>query len=468
MKIIKFITILSIVSLIYCQTQPINSAQAFEFEPNDIINDNELTDYNSMSLADIQEFLDNQPGVLKSLQTMDTLGNEKTAAEIIHIAALTYIINPKWIIATLQKEQSLITNPTPGQKDLDWAMGYAICDSCSKDDPALQKFKGFGMQIDRATARIRYYFDHPNDFGIKVGYMYNIDGRDVLPFNQATANLFIYTPHLHGNYNFWIIWNRWFSKIFPDGTLVRMSGDAGVWLIQNGKRRPFLTKTALMSRYDSTKIIEISRNDLLRYEIGYPLKYPNYSLLKSPAGIIYLLVNDEKKEIESADVFKTIGYNPEEVMEVTDEELSYYQDGRKITLDSIYPQGALVQDIKSGGVFYVEDGIKYPIIAKEILNNNFKNYKLTKLSSEELDKYVKAANGMKLIDGTLIQIKGDNKVYVISNGQKRWIANESTFNQLGYKWVNIITVSDKVAALHGEGEAIDSLTSNDTQIATIN
>lgn len=467
MKTIKFLTILNLFVFAIFPVFPQESASAMEFEPNDIISDGELQDYSTMDLAAIQEFLNNQNGILDNFQSADNLGIARLAAEIIFNASQTYKINPKWILATLQKEQSLVTNPSPSQKNIDWAMGYAVCDSCSTDDPALAMFRGFGMQVDRATYRIRYYYEHPDEFNFKMGKLSSVDGSDVLPFNQATANLFNYTPHLHGNYNFWNIWNRWFAKIYPDGTLVQQEGVDEVWLIANGLRRKFWSKSALLSRFSDSKIIKVSRNDLQRYEIGYPIKYPNYSLLKSPAGTIYLIVNNEKKEIESAEVFRAIGYNEDEVIDVTDEELSYYDEGRKITLNSLYPQGALLQDKKTGGVFYVEDGIKYPIWAKEVLAINYKkNYKIIKVSSDELDKYVTAANGVKLRDGTVIKLKEDPKVYIISNGQARWIANEITFNQLGYNWRDIVTVNDKVFNLHPLGDDLDLVLPAENKIAS--
>jgi len=465
-KIKVSIILIVVLCLIISPFLTVKRAAALDFQPNDIISDYELQDYTSMDLDDIVEFLNNQEGILKDLKTNDYLGIQRSATEIIFNAAQSYQINPKWILATLQKEQSLITNPSPSQKNIDWAMGYAVCDSCTLDDPLVSMFKGFGTQVDRATWRIRYYYQNPQKFNFQIGKLSLIDDRDVLPYSQATANLFNYTPHLHGNYNFWNIWERWFAKIYPDGSLLRQIGDTGVWLIQNGLRRPIWSKATLISRFGEAKIIEVTKNDLQRYTTGYPIKYPNYSLLKSPIGKIYLIVNNEKKEIESEEVFKTIGYNPEEVIEVSDEELAYYEDGRKITLDSVYPQGALLQDKNTGGVFYVEDGIKYPILSKDILKTNYKNYKLTTVGSEELDKYITAANGVKLRDGSLMKLAGDSKVYVISNGNRRWIANESTFNQLGYKWKDIISVSEKVLNLHPEGDSLDMLLPADSEIAS--
>ncbi len=464
MKISKiFLFLLVLVTL---TLSPLGAAKAFEFDPADIISDGELNDYESMDLSAISEFLNNQDGILKNTVTADNLGISRMASEIIYNASQSYKINPKWILATLQKEQSLVTNPGPSQRNIDWAMGYAVCDSCSTDDPQVAMFKGFGTQVDRGTWRIRYYYDHPTDFNFLPGKVSTIDGQVVVPLNQSTANLYNYTPHLHGNINFWTIWNRWFAKIFPDGTIVKQADDTKIYLIADGQRRLFWSKLALTSRFSNANIIEISRNDLQRYEEGFPIKYANFSLLRSPAMKIYLIVNNEKKEIESSEVFKAIGYNEDEVIDVTDEELSFYEDGRAITMSSLYPQGALLQDKITGGVFYVEDGIKYPVWSKDVLAINYnKKYKTVKVSTEELDKYVTAANGLKIRDGVLVKSPSDSKVYVISNGTRRWIANESTFNQLGYSWKDIMDISDKVLSLHPEGESLDLLIPN-TTIAT--
>ena len=62
------------------------------------------------------------------------------------------------------------------------------------------------------------------------------------------------------------------------------------------------------------------------------------------------------------------GYNPDEVVMSTQAELAFYKEGREITESLLYPTGALVQNKDNGGVFFVEDGIKYPIMSKEILN----------------------------------------------------------------------------------------------------
>lgn len=464
-KLNLLIFLLALVALILF---PLGQVKAFDFDPSDIISDGELTDYQSMDLSAITEFLNNQDGILKTYVTTDYSGTQRLAAEIIYNAAQTYKINPKWILATLQKEQSLVTNDTPSSKNVDWAMGYAVCDSCSTDDPQVAMFKGFGTQVDRGTWRMRYYYDHPDDFNFAPGKTCTIDGQVVVPNNQSTANLYNYTPHLHGNFNFWNIWQRWFAKIFPDGTLIKQTDTKQVYLISDGKARPFATNLALITRYPFSKIIEVAKNDLERFNIGDTIKFANFSLVSSPAKDIYLITGLEKKKIASNEVFKKIGYNKDEVIKVSDADLALFEDARDITVDNLYPTGALLQDKKTGGVFYVEDGIKYPVWSKDVLKINYgKSYKVVKTTSKELDKYITAANGLKLRNGVLIKTKDDSKVYVISNGERRWIANESTFDQLGYDFHDIYTITDKVMSLHPVGDNIDLLIPT-TSIATNN
>ena len=129
----------------------------------------------------------------------------------------------------------------------------------------IQKFKGFGRQVDRAAWRNRYYIEHPNEFKWQVGETYTIDDTDVTMYNQATVNLYTYTPHIHGNYNFWKLWNTWFLVRYPDGSLLKLKDEPGIWLIKNGQRRAFLSKGAFLSRYDPNKVLIVGRNDLAQY-----------------------------------------------------------------------------------------------------------------------------------------------------------------------------------------------------------
>lgn len=431
-----------------------NLALAATFNPNNIIADNDLVDSQTMSTARIQKFLQDKGGSLANYQINDPWGNLKTAAQIIFDASQYYIINPQFLLVTLQKEQSLITDPTPSQDQLDWATGFGVCDSCSKDDPAIQQYKGFFNQVNWTARRNRYYIDTAGQWNFQVGGTYLIDGVSVTMENQATVNLYTYTPHLHGNQVFWTLWTKWFTKKYPDGSLLQVQGQPGVYLIQYGLKRPFFSKAALVSRFDLKKIIFVSKNDLDAYETGLPIKFPNFSLLRSPAGKIYLIDNDQKRYIESPEVFRQIGFNQDEVINVTDQDLASYTDGQTISLKSVYPIGVLLQSKQTGGISYVENGVKHSIMSKEILKSRFPNDKWITVDEASIGQY-QIGEPVKFKDGDLVSYRGASSVYVISNGERRPIASKAVFDSLGYQWSNIIWTTERAVLVHEPGEIID-------------
>jgi hypothetical protein len=444
---------------------PIAPVTAAEFNQNNIISDFELEDSTSLSQDAIQRFLENKGSFLAQF-TEVVEGVRKPASQIIFEEAQLYQMSPKVILAMLQKEQSLITDSSPSQNQLDWATGFGVCDSCSKSDPRLAPLKGFYNQVSGFAEKIRvnYLRDLKSLGRTLTGWgpgrtKKTLDDYSITPVNNATAVLYTYNPWRGGgrigaNFNFWRIWQRYFVREYPDGTLLQEKGDPGVWLLQNGKRRPFTSRTALYSRYDPNRIIQVSKNELEKYEIGAQIKFANYSLLRAPWGTVYLLVDDTIRGIASLEVFRTIGFNPEEVIEVEASELDSYSIGKNITISSAYPTGGLLQDNSTGAVFYVQDGEKQGIIDRTILANNFKNQKPTPVHQEELNQYPYTGR-LKLIDGTIILSEESPAVYVISDGKRRPVISGEAFEKLGFSWDEIISVPQRVIDLHPLGDPLD-------------
>jgi hypothetical protein len=433
----KYFTIFLILAFLL----PCIGANALEFDPGYIISDNDLTDHTSMSYSEIQSFLNKKSGTLAKFSTEDKDGKTKSAAEIIFNSAYDNQVNPKFLLTMLQKEQSLIEDSSPSAKQYDWAMGYAVCDSCSMDDPRIQKFKGFGKQVDEAAGAQRWYIENAgNGIAKEAGTTYSIDGQNITMTNQATANLYTFTPHIHGNYNFWKIWHQWFTQDYPAGTLMKAYEESTVYLIEDGFRKRFANWSALISRYDPKLIVEVSKTEIDKYEDGNPIQFSNYSLLESAFGNKFLLVDNKLRKFESDEVVRRIGYNPEEFETIQVTDFKYYEKGEPINLESIYPAGALLQDNETGGVFFVQDGLKHPIPSKELMLLNYPNYHIITVSEDELAKYTLSGRA-KPKDGLLLKVIDQPDVYVISEGKKWPILSGDVFESLGYKWENIQEVN---------------------------
>lgn len=450
-----------------------------------IISDDQLLNYRSMNADTIQGFLANHGSQLAGL-SFNVNGSTLSAAQIIYNASQTYQINPKVILVTLQKEESLVDDGgVYNQVHIDWAMGYSVCDSCGGSGSS--SYKGFPQQIDQGTAAFRRYYNSLQANGytisgwgptyIKQLYCYDYEVSDgfcpttstpvsVQPANFVTSALYTYTPHFHGNYNFWRIWTRWgfdAQLLYPDGSLLKAQGGYSFYLIENGQKRRFVNLSAFYSRYSPKKVITVPADHLLQYPSGPDINFANYSLLQVPNGGIYLLVNNVKRPIASSAAFRNAGFSREEIVKVKWSEVNNIPDGDPITTENIYPAGQLLQNNKTGGIFYVKDGVKHPVFSKYIYQDQYGRQRPTRVSPAKLDTYTEGAPvGFK--DGNLIQAKGDPMIYVISNGYRLPIANPTTFATYRFSFSNVMKVDSTALWIHPLGPALDS-TSGTVELA---
>lgn len=508
-KFINYSLILAILSLSFTVFLPKTNAQTeidVNFNPNNIISDNDLLNARSMSLADIQNFLQSKNSYLANYIAPNNSGIAKSAAEIIYDATnrnfdcdgvtlssnptedekrlkckTITTVNPKFILVLLQKEASLIEDPSPTQSHLDWATGYGCPDNWACNP----YYKTFGKQVNSASLQFLAYMQEPQNYGFKVGETYIAadkygalksvgkavsDGTYnsiissptkvvVTPENKATAAMYNYTPHVfNGNYNVYKLFDRYFPDsvslaAYPDGSILKVDGDPGVWLIDKGQKRLFTNYSAFISRFNPNQILTVSADVLSTYPLGENIKFANYSIVQTPDKKIYMLVGSEKRQFDSLASFKAIGFNPAEIETASVNELASYTDGKTLTATSTYVTGALLQDTKTGGVFYVENNTKAPLLDKILLTTKFKDKKIVKVSTTILNKYTTVAPAL-FDDGTLLKTDSFPTVYLISNGQKRPFANDLIFKSLGYSESNIITVSSKLLYYYPQGDLI--------------
>jgi len=233
------------------------SASAATFNPELVISNDNMRDYDSMSVRDIQAFLEAQPGVLKSLVTRDydkviTLSKKtsnlnitpdtgetpKPASRIIWEACRMWKINPKVMLTMLQKEQSLLTTPPkPGSTTLARAVGAGCPGSLvdPENNPvATNKYPGFGNQIWHGARLLDGYGEGKNGSTVRLyfpGIGYGVyGGTHIHPKNLATYKLYVYNPSIgakapygdlsdqacSGNANFWKIYRRYFGNPFAN------------------------------------------------------------------------------------------------------------------------------------------------------------------------------------------------------------------------------------------------------------
>ena len=179
----------------------------------------------------------------------------ESAARIIVKAARACGINPQVLVVMLQKEQGLVTASSPTERQYRVAMGYGCPDTADCDS----QFFGFYNQVYNAAKQLRQYTNYPQRAyrigTVPIQYHPNSAcGSSLVTIrNQATANLYNYTPYqpnaaalanlrgigdgcsAYGNRNFWVTFHDWFGD--PTGRNVLPIGNVEIVATQPGSFR---------------------------------------------------------------------------------------------------------------------------------------------------------------------------------------------------------------------------------------
>lgn len=220
------------------------------FDPGLIISDYNFYNPDAMTAPEIQDFLEERScvpskGALCMWEYRETTQNQaregddhceayrgarhERASTIIAKVAAACTISPRVLLVLLQKEQSLLTRPTASGYER--ATGYGCPDTAD----CKTEFFGFFNQVYNAAWQFRQYTEEP-DRAFQIGSVdvaFNPEAScgaaKVGIRNQATANLYNYTPYqpndaaianptregdgcsAYGNLNFWYFYSLWFG-----------------------------------------------------------------------------------------------------------------------------------------------------------------------------------------------------------------------------------------------------------------
>ncbi|MCK4524869.1 MAG: hypothetical protein KAU07_00325 [Candidatus Andersenbacteria bacterium] len=187
-------------------------------------------------------------------------------------------------------------------------------------------------------------------------------------------------------------------------------------------------------------------------------KYKNDSLLKSlEDSKVYLIENGNKRWITSAAVFISNGYKWEDIVIVTELELELYPSGENIKASfNLKPDGSLIKGLSSE-VYLIENNNKRWITSATVfISNGYKWEDIIIVTDHELNLYLNGKNITSSdfnFDKKLLKGSGP-EVYLIENGNKRWITSAAVFISNGYKWEDIMIVTDYELSLYLEGDNI--------------
>jgi len=189
------------------------------------------------------------------------------------------------------------------------------------------------------------------------------------------------------------------DKMLPGGSLLRTAGQEKVYLLEDGKRRWVAdSATFIANGFDWNDVIIVTEEELSIYPDGELLRraagtIPDDSLIQGSGPQVYLIESRKRRWIRDEKTFSSHGFRWDQIMRVSDQELFSYEEG-------------------------------------EILSDQI------------------------LADGMLIKGAGP-QVYLLEGGKKRWITSPEAFTKNRFDWLSIVETSDDVVSSYIDGPDID-------------
>jgi len=204
-------------------------------------------------------------------------------------------------------------------------------------------------------------------------------------------------------------------------------------------------------------------NDIESYSFSISVKlteiktYSDGFLLKTnDSEKIYLIEDGKKRWINSSAAFVLNGYNWNDVILVVSDELRLYENGENISVSDLKDDGSLIKGTENK-IYLIENGEKRWITTLQaFVFNNYNWSDITTVFNEELDLYPSGENiyALNIKNGDLVKRNNDKRVYFIENGKRRWITTAKIFVSRGYSWRDIVIISEKELEMYIEGREI--------------
>jgi LysM repeat protein len=369
---LSFVLVFTGISVLQTEA-PAKAADASRFDPGLIISDSVFYDFGTMTVAEIQRFLESKvpvcrattgpaclrdyisdqlekPGEEGKCAPMPAMPNIR-ASQMIYNIARACGINPKVLLVTLQKEQGLIQASRPTAYMYRAAMGYG----CPDSDPGIcgKVWTGLFNQLYKGAGQLQWYGDPRGSFTyLKVGRTANIrfnpnarcGTKPVLIKSIATTALYYYTPYTpndaalknlygtgdscsaYGNRNFWRFFSDWFGSPIGGGFLLKSSTSPTYLIVDNNKY--LISDPAMIEALKPLGPLGVISQDYLD---SFATASTLNRLIKSATGQYWFFDEGKKFTITTCNQAATFGLDCVTAVQLTSSQLSALANGGALT-----------------------------------------------------------------------------------------------------------------------------------------
>lgn len=243
------------------------------------------------------------------------------------------------------------------------------------------------------------------------------------------------------------------AALYPDGVLLKFRSRSTIYKVGTDGRtlHPISKKVFEINGYKFGQVVEIPIEWINSFYYGSVDTYRDGTLIRANGQpTVYAIENGFKRPFVSKGIFTDLGYSLKNVVVVPlasngglADGAESYPTGAEINSVASHSDGALIQSCGDPTVYLVKNGQRRPIPSLAVFySHNFNLKKIISVNAAEINRYPVGEN-LKFMDSALIR-GNSNTVYAVNNGGMEIIPFRSAveFAGLGYKFENVISASD--------------------------
>lgn len=236
----------------------------------------------------------------------------------------------------------------------------------------------------------------------------------------------------------------------PDGTLLRGSGSAKVYVMRSGLKRHIPNAATFeVNGYKWPDVLDVPDSVIDSLPTGRTVLnvLADGNLVQGPGSAVYVMEGGARRHIKSSSVMSACGYRWDAVYRVSDARLDHIRAGPALGKPPCPrlspPDGTLLQG-DNARVYMMSDGLRRHV-------KNGLTFEALGLKWGEIDRVPGGAVAMITSGHSLPNVRADGNlltgsggaVYVMQGAKKRHVASVGVFDACGYGWDAVYTVTDE-------------------------
>jgi hypothetical protein len=204
-----------------------------------------------------------------------------------------------------------------------------------------------------------------------------------------------------------------------NGALIKNAADHSVYLIEGGKKRYIGSHLAAASNgYDFKYITPVSTSEISSIDSGSALDVREGTVIKSPnSPNVYIIdkvsANYQRRWVTSSEAMFAHGIRGQEIQNVSQGTVDGYASGPDLGIQSALPNGRVVKADNDPNVYLIEDGQKRWITAPSILASyGITGSMIATVPQEKINSVAQGSDYENLRAGTVVKEIGTPNLYL--------------------------------------------------------